>query len=140
MAAKAARTAKAVRAASAVPVGIFLQAAGASGRNKERVLCRDVDCDGCDFPLCGDKNTYTSVSAVRSILNGEAAEYAAENNARLELYTNGEPEITITPLSVEPYLLYIDDVTNEGDRGYWLNLALMDYYGKDRITVSEPEE
>ena len=77
---------------------------------------------------------------MRSILNGEAAEYAAENNARLELYTNGEPEITITPLSVEPYLLYIDDVTNEGDRGYWLNLALMDYYGKDRITVSGPEE
>ena len=32
MAAKAARTAKAVRAASAVPAGIFLQAAGASGR------------------------------------------------------------------------------------------------------------
>lgn len=34
---------------------------------------------------------------------------------RAELYTNGESEITITPLSVEPYLLYIDDVTNEGD-------------------------
>lgn len=33
--------------------GFFLQAAGASGRNKERVLCRDVDCDGRDFPLCG---------------------------------------------------------------------------------------
>lgn len=95
---------------------------------------------GVIFLFAADKNTYTSVSAVRSILNGEAAEYAAENNARLELYTNGEPEITITPLSVEPYLLYIDDVTNEGDRGYWLNLALMDYYGKDRITVSEPEE
>ena len=95
---------------------------------------------GVIFLFAADKNTYTSVSAVRSILNGEAAEYAAENNARLELYTNGEPEITITPLSVEPYLLYIDDVTNEGDRGYWLNLALMDYYGKDKITVSEPEE
>ena len=95
---------------------------------------------GVIFLFVADKNTYTSVSAVRSILNGEAAEYAAENNARLELYTNGEPEITITPLSVEPYLLYIDDVTNEGDRGYWLNLALMDYYGKDRITVSGPEE
>ena len=95
---------------------------------------------GVIFLFAADKNTYTSVSAVRSILNGEAAEYAAENNARLELYTNGEPEITITPLSVEPYLLYIDDVTNEGDRGYWLNLALMDYYGKDRITVSGPEE
>ena len=95
---------------------------------------------GVIFLFAADKNTYTSVSAVRSILNGEAAEYAAENNERLELYTNGEPEITISPLSVEPYLLYIDDVTNEGDRGYWLNLALMDYYGKDRITVSEPEE
>ena len=95
---------------------------------------------GVIFLFAADKNTYTSVSAVRSILNGEAAEYAAENNARLELYTNGEPEITITPLSVEPYLLYIDDVTNEGDRGYWLNLALMDYYGKDKITVSGPEE
>lgn len=95
---------------------------------------------GVIFLFVADKNTYTSVSAVRSILNGEAAEYAAENNARLELYTNGEPEITITPLSVEPYLLYIDDVTNEGDRGYWLNLALMDYYGKDKITVSGPEE
>lgn len=49
------------------------------------------------------------------------------------MYTNGEPEITITPLSVEPYLLYIDDVTNEGDRGYWLNLALMDYYEKTEL-------
>ena len=86
------------------------------------------------------EETKSAFYAVRSILNGEAAEYAAENNARLELYTNGESEITITPLSVEPYLLYIDDVTNEGDRGYWLNLALMDYYGKDKITVSGPEE
>lgn len=95
---------------------------------------------GVIFLFAADKNTYTSVSAFRSIVNGEAAEYAAENDARLELYTNGEAEITITPLSAEPYLLYIDDVTNEGDRGYWLNLALMDYYGKDKITVSGPEE
>ena len=105
----------------------FGSSAGAKPRNEE--IYRPVP-----------RGSVSLVAAVRSILNGEAAEYAAENNARLELYTNGEPEITISPLSVEPYLLYIDDVTNEGDRGYWLNLALMDYYGKDKITVSGPEE
>ena len=91
--------------------------------------------------ICDDGMKYGCASVcIPASYVKQAAEYAAENNARLELYTNGEPEITITPLSVEPYLLYIDDVTNEGDRGYWLNLALMDYYGKDRITVSGPEE
>lgn len=92
---------------------------------------------GAVFVLPADKNTYTTVSAVRSIANGEAAQYYEENEERLALYLSDEKDIVIHPLHATPYLLHIDDVTNEGGRGYWLNLALMDYYEKDSITVSE---
>ncbi|MDO4293869.1 MAG: DUF6056 family protein [Eubacteriales bacterium] len=91
------------------------------------------------FLLPADKNTYTSISAVRSLASGEAAQYYAENEERTALYESGERELSILPLTVHPHLLYIDDVTNEGGRGYWLNLALMEYYGLDRITVQETQ-
>ena len=92
---------------------------------------------GAVLVLPADKNTYTTISALRSIASGEAAQYAKENEERLTLYVSDEKDIVIRPLTAMPYLLHIDDVTNEGGRGYWLNLALMDYYEKDSITVSE---
>ena len=92
---------------------------------------------GAVLVLPADKNTYTTISALRSIASGEAAQYAKENEERLTLYVSDEKDIVIRPLTATPYLLHIDDVTNEGGRGYWLNLALMDYYEKDSITVSE---
>ena len=67
MAAKAARTAKAVRAASAVPAGIFLQAAGALEETKSAFYAVTLIAMGVIFLFAADKNTYTSVSAVRSI-------------------------------------------------------------------------
>ncbi|MDO4332405.1 MAG: DUF6056 family protein [Eubacteriales bacterium] len=93
---------------------------------------------GAVFLLSADKNTYTSVSAVRSLVNGEAAQYYEENMQRLALYTDPErKDVTVAPLKAHPYLIFTTDVGNEGSEGYWINLALKDYYKLDSITVLE---
>lgn len=93
---------------------------------------------GTVFILPADKNTYTSVSAVRSLVNGEAAQYYEENMKRLVLYTDPEvKDVTVMPLKAHPYLIFTTDVGNEGSEGYWINLALKDYYELDSITVLE---
>lgn len=96
---------------------------------------------GAIFVLPANKNTYTSISAVRSILNGEAAQYYAENAARLALY-NGESvtDVTITYLNAKPYLLFKADVGNEGSQDYWINISIVDYYKKNSLTIVEAKE
>ena len=92
------------------------------------------------FLLPADKNTYTSVSAVRSLANGEAARYYEENARRLALYNDdGLKDVTVTYLTAKPYLLFKADVGNEGSQDYWINISIVDYYGKDSLTVTEEE-
>lgn len=93
---------------------------------------------GCIFLLSADKNTYTSVSALRSVANGEAAQYYEENRQRLALYNDGSvPDVEITYLTAKPYLLFKADVGNEGSADYWINISIVDYYGKNSVTVLE---
>lgn len=96
---------------------------------------------GAVFVLPANKNTYTSISAVRSIVNGEAAQYYAENAERLALYNDESvPDVTITYLSAKPYLLFKADVGNEGSQDYWINISIVDYYKKNSLTIVEAEE
>lgn len=93
---------------------------------------------GCLLLLAADKNTYTSVSALRSIANGEAAVYYEENERRLALYQDaGNKDVTITRLTAKPYLLFKEDVGNEGSPDYWINISVRDYYRKDSVTVTD---
>lgn len=95
---------------------------------------------GLIFLLPADKNSYTSVSALRSLLNGEAAAYYEENAARIELYRDpAQPDVTIRPLTARPYLLFKADVGNEGSNDYWINLSILGYYGKNSVTVIETD-
>lgn len=71
------------------PAGIFYRLLELLEETKSAFYAVTLIAMGVIFLFAADKNTYTSVSAVRSILNGEAAEYAAENNARLNCIQTG---------------------------------------------------
>lgn len=96
---------------------------------------------GAIFVLAADKNTYTSISAMRSIANGEAAQFYEENAARIALYNDESmPDVTISRLEAKPYLLFKEDVGNEGSPDYWINISIVDYYQKNSVTVVEEKD
>jgi len=88
------------------------------------------------WALTADKNTYTGISALRSLVNGDAAVYYAEAMERHELYTDGTvTEVVIEPFSARPALFDFEDLTT--DDGNWLNLAVSGYYHKDSVRLRE---
>lgn len=96
---------------------------------------------GCLFVLAADKNTYVGISALRSLANGEAAQYYEENAARLALYNDESlPDVTVSYLNAKPYLLFREDVGNEGSPDYWINISIVDYYQKNSLTVEGEQE
>lgn len=95
---------------------------------------------GAIFVFAADKNTYTSISAMRSIMNGEAAQFYEENAERIALYNDESvPDVTITYLEAKPHLLFKEDVGNEGSPDYWINISVVDYYQKNSVTVVEKD-
>ena len=83
-----------------------------------------------------DKNTFSSVSALRSIANGEAKTYYTEAQERLVDYKN--PDVTVVeaePFSVKPHVLYFTDIVEEGEPNYWINENIAAYYGKEKVIL-----
>lgn len=81
-----------------------------------------------------DKNTYTSVSALRSLAKGEAQTFYAEAMERYEIYTDDAiMDVEIKPYSAVPALFDFNDLTT--DPGNWLNLAVTGYYHKAYVKV-----
>ena len=81
-----------------------------------------------------DKNTYTSISALRSLLNGEAQIFYAEAMERHEVYIDDAiADVEVRPYSARPALFDFDDLTI--DAGNWLNLAVSQYYHKEYVRV-----
>ena len=84
--------------------------------------------------LTADKNTYTSVSALRALVNGDAAVYYTEAMERHELYVDESiTDVVITPYSARPAVFDFEDL-NE-DAGNWLNLAVSRYYHKNSVKL-----
>lgn len=82
-----------------------------------------------------DKNTYTSISALRSIINGEAQTFYAEAMERYEIYTDETiTDVELKPYSACPAIFEGNDLTE--DAGNWLNLAVMQYYHKAYVKVA----
>lgn len=94
------------------------------------------------FVLCADKNQYVTMSAVRSVLNGEASRYHEQSMERLEiLYDESQPDVTIRAYTddAKPYLLFKQEAGNEeGEEGYWQNVEMSNYFEKNSITVVSP--
>ena len=81
-----------------------------------------------------DKNTYTSISALRSLVNGEAQTFYAEAMERHEIYIDDTVlDIEVKPYSAKPALFDFDDLSE--DAGYWMNLAVMQYYHKTSVRI-----
>lgn len=79
---------------------------------------------------------FTAVSAVHSLVTGEAAAYGAETEERdmllQEAQERGEKEVTIPRLTVHPYLLFWSDI--EEDAAFWTNKSMARYYRMDAVS------
>lgn len=85
-----------------------------------------------------DKNTFSSMSAVRSLLNGEAKAYYEQAQERLALYQDESMEIVeVEPFHVQPRVLFFTDIVEEGEANYWINENIADYYGKEQVVLYE---
>lgn len=92
------------------------------------------------FLLPESKNTYTTLSAVRSIVIGDAARYYEESWERIDQYNDRTKDIVaVYPISdnAKPYLLFKQDISNDGEEGFWQNIEISDFYGKENIVVLE---
>lgn len=84
------------------------------------------------WALTANKNTYTGISALRSLTNGDAKTYYAEAMERYALYTDETvTDVVVKPFSVRPALFDFEDLTE--DEGNWLNLAVARYYHKNSV-------
>lgn len=91
------------------------------------------------FVFTADKNTYTSVSALRSLVNGEGQIFYEEAMERHALYLDEDvTEVVVHPYTAKPALFAFQDLSE--DPGNWLNLAVTEYYHKTSVKMSGPEE
>lgn len=83
-----------------------------------------------------DKNTFSSVSALRSLVKGEAQTYYMEAEKRLKDYNDVTKMIVeVEPFSVKPHVLYFTDVVEKDDANYWINENVAEFYGKEEIIL-----
>lgn len=75
----------------------------------------------------------TSLVALRDLVNGEAAAYAAEYDAReAVMLGNVGGNATIAPLETHPQLLFYSDIARNEDDWSW---AIIDYYDLEDLEV-----
>ncbi len=83
-----------------------------------------------------DPDHFTSTSAIRSLITGEAAAYGEETKERERLLGEAETaqadEISLPRLRTHPYLLFMSDI--EEDPGDWRNKSMAKYYQKDAVS------
>ncbi|SFH53297.1 hypothetical protein SAMN05216405_3989 [Lachnospiraceae bacterium NLAE-zl-G231] len=74
-----------------------------------------------------DPNYFTSTSAVKSLISGEAADYGEETRKRTNrLQNNDQQSIQLEILKTKPYLLYYSDIGVDADD--WKNNSMERYY------------
>ncbi len=79
-----------------------------------------------------------SVGATYSIINGDAAAYNNEINARIDLLLNtADTDVTVSPLSVTPNVIFHTDITT--DPSHWKNQHLAMFYHKNSVRLSGGE-
>ncbi len=84
------------------------------------------------WALTADKNTYTSISAVRSLAKGEAQTFYEDSMERYALYTDeAQTDVVVSPYREKPHLFSFDDLSEDPEN--WLNLAVARYYHKDSV-------
>lgn len=81
-----------------------------------------------------DMLNFTSIQALNALRTGQAQQYHAEFEARVEILEDtAQPDAVLQPYSVHPRILYFDDATS--DAADWRNGAIAYYYGKHSVIV-----
>lgn len=81
-----------------------------------------------------DMLNFTSIQALNALRTGQAQQYHAEFEARVEILEDTtQPDAVLQPYSVRPRVLYFDDATS--DAADWRNGAIAYYYGKHSVIV-----
>ena len=83
--------------------------------------------------LADDVRDMVSISAVKSLLSGEAKQYDREMNERIETLLGEEKSVVLSPLSCHPELLFWEDIKE--DSAEWINGAVARFYGKDEVSL-----
>lgn len=79
-----------------------------------------------------EENRFVTVSAIHSLVSGEARIYGEEATKRAETIANNtSSELMLPRYTVMPYLLYTDDI--EPDVDNWKNNSMERYYRIDSI-------
>lgn len=111
-------------------LGMFLERTG----NRMTVVCGLLVL--LLWTLTADKNTYTGISALRSLMNKDAAVYYEEAMERHAVYVDDTiKDVVIEPFSARPALFDFEDLTTDTEN--WLNLAVSDYYHKDSVKLRD---
>lgn len=77
-------------------------------------------------------NVNITVSAMSSLITGQAKQYKVENEERLELLHNSElKDVVFKSFSNPPELLFFEDITP--NPGEWINDTMAVYYGKESV-------
>lgn len=81
-----------------------------------------------------DSHYYTFTSAITDLANGDAQSYGKALEERAEiLNVQGEENIVLDALPVQPKLLYFGDITT--DENAWENKAMARYYKKKTVRI-----
>lgn len=119
----------ALQDSAAQAFGVFLERAGSRMSAVFLGLLLAV------WVLTADKNTYTSLSALRSLVKGEAQTFYEEAMERHALYTDADlADVEVAPYSAKPALFAFEDLSR--DEGNWLNLAVANYYHKSSVKLA----
>ncbi len=78
--------------------------------------------------------TFSSLSALASLLKGEAQEYRRVSYERLSILKTDEPNVLVPAHKEIPYVLRWADITT--DPAYWVNTLLAEYYQKESVAVA----
>lgn len=80
------------------------------------------------------KTPVTSLSALQSLVDGSASQYALEANERKEIYQNQSiNHADVLAYTVKPYVLYYDDIKT--DKNDWRNISVARYYNKGSVAI-----
>lgn len=86
--------------------------------------------------LSDDWNSYTTLSAVKSVWEKEAQLYHVQSLERETiLKTTAEKKVEIMATTANPRLLFFDDITT--DPKDWRNRYMAKWYGKKKVTLIE---
>ena len=79
---------------------------------------------------------FTSSAAAADLLNGTAAEYGAQQEARWAvLHDPSVPDAELEPFTVRPQLLYFSDITE--DKEAWENRGMAEFYEKNSVILKQ---